>query len=130
MYFYCTYSIKTKILSMLGTEYFLKIAKINFQREKPICPNRKTKFRKKQNTANPQKYSLPQKFRATWLVADSHVIICSDKTNLEWVITLGGGPVNVSSVLLASPFLVVRLCLVSRNRDFWRSDDCSFSCSV
>ena len=41
MYFYCTYSIKTKILSMLGTGYFLKIAKINSQQEKPICPNRK-----------------------------------------------------------------------------------------
>ena len=41
MYFYCTYSIKTKILSMLVTGYFLKIAKINSQREKPICPNRK-----------------------------------------------------------------------------------------
>ena len=41
MYFYCTYSIKTKILSMLGTGYFLKIAKINSQQEKPNCPNRK-----------------------------------------------------------------------------------------
>ena len=40
MYFYCTY-IKTKILSMLGTGYFLKIAKINSQQEKPICPNHK-----------------------------------------------------------------------------------------
>ena len=34
---------------MLGTGYFLKIAKINSQREKPICPNRKNQF--------------PQKFR-------------------------------------------------------------------
>ena len=41
MYFYCTFSIKTKILAMLGTWYFLKIAKINSQQEKPICPNRK-----------------------------------------------------------------------------------------
>ena len=41
MYFYCTYSIKTKIFSMLGTGYFLKIAKINFQQGRPICPNRK-----------------------------------------------------------------------------------------
>ena len=41
MFFYCRYSIKTKILSMLGTGYFLKIAKINSQQEKPICPNRK-----------------------------------------------------------------------------------------
>ena len=29
MYFCCTYSIKTKILSMLGTGYFLKIVKID-----------------------------------------------------------------------------------------------------
>ena len=41
MYFYFTYSIKTKIISMLGTGYFLKIAKINSQQEKPIFPNRK-----------------------------------------------------------------------------------------
>ena len=26
---------------MLGAGYVLKIAKINFQQEKPICPNRK-----------------------------------------------------------------------------------------
>ena len=38
MYFYCEYSIKTKILSMLDTGYFLKITKINSQQEKPICP--------------------------------------------------------------------------------------------
>ena len=41
MYSYCTYSIKTKILSMLGTGYSMKIAKINSQQEKPICPNGK-----------------------------------------------------------------------------------------
>ena len=41
MYFYFTYSIKTKILSVLGTEYFLKILKINSQQEKQIYPNRK-----------------------------------------------------------------------------------------
>ena len=42
MYFYCTYSIKTKILSMLGPEhmYFPEIAKINSQ-QKTICPNHK-----------------------------------------------------------------------------------------
>ena len=31
------YLTKTKILSMLGTGYFLKIAKINSQQEKPVC---------------------------------------------------------------------------------------------
>ena len=36
---------------MLGTGYFLKIAKINSQQEKPICPYRKNE--------------LPQKFVAT-----------------------------------------------------------------
>ena len=41
IYFYCTYSKKTKILSMLGTGYFLKTGKINFQQEKSICPYRK-----------------------------------------------------------------------------------------
>ena len=41
MYFYFTYSIKTKILSKLGTGYFLKILKINSQQEKQICPHRK-----------------------------------------------------------------------------------------
>ena len=39
MYFFCTFSMKKKILSMLGTGHFLKIAKINSQQEKPICPN-------------------------------------------------------------------------------------------
>ena len=29
---------------MLGTGYFLKITKINFQQEKPLCPNRKNWF--------------------------------------------------------------------------------------
>ena len=29
---------------MLGAGYFLKIAEINFQQEKPICPNLKNKF--------------------------------------------------------------------------------------
>ena len=52
MYLYCTYLTKTKILSMLGTGYFLKIAKLNSQREKPICPNRKNQF--PQNTKNRQ----------------------------------------------------------------------------
>ena len=40
---------------MLGTRYFLKIAKNNSQKEKPICPNRKITSRKTQKLANPQK---------------------------------------------------------------------------
>ena len=52
MYFYCKYSIKTNVLSMLGTGYFLKIAKINCQLENSICPNRKKQF--PQNTKNRQ----------------------------------------------------------------------------
>ena len=49
-----------KILSMLGTGYFLKIAKINSQQEKPICPNRKN------HKKSPiRKNKLHQKFRAT-----------------------------------------------------------------
>ena len=48
---------------MLGTVYFLKIAKINSQREKPIC-NRKISSRKTQKTPI-HKNTLPQKFRAT-----------------------------------------------------------------
>ena len=37
---------------MLGAGYVLKIAKINFQQEKPICPNRKNWFL--QNTKSRQ----------------------------------------------------------------------------
>ena len=37
---------------MLGSGYFLKIAKINSQQEKTICPNRKNYF--PQNTKNHQ----------------------------------------------------------------------------
>ena len=41
---------------MLGTGYFLKIAKINSQQEKPICPNRKKLVpAKDKKNANPQK---------------------------------------------------------------------------
>ena len=47
------HSIKMKILSMLGTGYLiLKITKINFQQEKPLCPNRKNWF--PQNTKKRQ----------------------------------------------------------------------------
>ena len=66
MYFYCMYSIKMKLLSMLGTRYFLKITEINSQQEKPICPNRKNQFL--QNTKSCQiisKNKLPQEFCAT-----------------------------------------------------------------
>ena len=40
---------------MLGTKYFLKIAKINSQWEKPICPNHKKNSRKTQKITNSQK---------------------------------------------------------------------------
>ena len=40
---------------MLGTRYFLKIAKNNSQKEKPICPNRKNCFSQNTKTPNPQK---------------------------------------------------------------------------
>ena len=56
MYFYCMYSIKTKLLSMVGTRYFLKITEINSQQEKPICPNRKNQFL--QNTKSCQSAKL------------------------------------------------------------------------
>ena len=56
MYFYNRHSMKTKILSMLGTGYFLKIAKINSQQEKPISPNRKNQF--PQNTKNRQSVKI------------------------------------------------------------------------
>ena len=55
MYFYCTYSTKTKILSMLGTGYFLKITKINSQQEKPnYLSFAKISSRKTQRIADPQ----------------------------------------------------------------------------
>ena len=50
---------------MLGTEYFLKIAKINSQHEKPICPIvARISSRKTQKIANPQ-ILTPAKFRVT-----------------------------------------------------------------
>ena len=52
MYFYCTYSIKTKIISTLGTGYFLKITKINSQLEKPVVLIAKISSRKTQKIAN------------------------------------------------------------------------------
>ena len=64
MYFYCTYSIKTKILSMLGTGYFLKIVKINFQQKNQSVPIAKISSRKTKKSPI-GKNKLPQKFRAT-----------------------------------------------------------------
>ena len=65
MHLYCTFSIKKKILSMLGTGYFLKIAKINSQQENPLCPNRKNQFPQNTKKSPILKNKLPQKFRAT-----------------------------------------------------------------
>ena len=52
---------------MLGTVYFLKIAKINSQQEKTICPDRKISSRKMQNKKRMpmRKNKLSQKFSAT-----------------------------------------------------------------
>ena len=44
MYFCCMYLTKMQILSMLGTGYFLKIAKINSQEEKLIFPYPRKNF--------------------------------------------------------------------------------------
>ena len=51
---------------MLGSGYFLKIAKINSQQEKPICPNQKNCI--PQNTKNRQsaKINSRKNFCATW----------------------------------------------------------------
>ena len=49
---------------MLGTRYFLKIAKINSQQDKPICLIAEISSRKTQKSAI-RKDKLPQKFRAT-----------------------------------------------------------------
>ena len=60
---------------MLGTGYFLKIAKINSQQEIPICPNRKICSRETQKIAN------PQKFRATRLSSP-----CTHYSNWEKIL--------------------------------------------
>ena len=50
---------------MLGTGYFLKTAKINSQREKPMCPIvAKISFSETEKNPN-RKNKLPQQFRAT-----------------------------------------------------------------
>ena len=46
MYFYCTYLTKTKILSMLGTGYFLKIAKLIPSKKNQSVLMAKISFRK------------------------------------------------------------------------------------
>ena len=56
MYFYCMYLTKTKMCrSMLGTGYFLKIAKIVRSKKNPSVLIAKISFRKAQKIANPQK---------------------------------------------------------------------------
>ena len=66
-WFYLGYpqSTKTEMLSMLGSGHFLKIAKINSQQEKPICPNRKNSSHKTQKIQPIRKNILLQKFRPT-----------------------------------------------------------------
>ena len=49
---------------MLGTGYFLKIATVNSQLEKPICPNRKNLFPQNTKKSPIRKNKLLQKFRA------------------------------------------------------------------
>ena len=44
MYFYCTYLTKTKMLSMLCTLYFLKIAKISSPQTQKIANLQKYNF--------------------------------------------------------------------------------------
>ena len=52
----CTYLTRTKILSMLVAGNFLKIAKINSQRGKPMCPIvAKISFSETEKIPNPQK---------------------------------------------------------------------------
>ena len=52
IYFCCTFSLKTKIqkiLSILGSGYFQKTAKINSQQEKPLCKSLYTSSRTNAN---------------------------------------------------------------------------------
>ena len=71
-YFYCTYLIKTKIISMLGTSrsfslgtgYFLKIEKINSQKKNQSVLIAKISSRKHKKSPI-RKIKLPQNFRAT-----------------------------------------------------------------
>ena len=55
MYFYCTYSIKTTILSMLGTGYFLKSQKLIPSKKNQSVLIAKISSHKTQKNANPQK---------------------------------------------------------------------------
>ena len=49
---------------MLGTGYFLKIAKVNSQQNKTICPNGKNYFPQNTKKSPNRKNKLPQKSRA------------------------------------------------------------------
>ena len=51
---------------MLGIGYFPKIAKINSQQEKPICPESEELVPAKHKNSPIRKNKLLQKFRATW----------------------------------------------------------------
>ena len=55
MYFYCTYSIKTTILSVLGTGYFMKSQKLIPSKKNQSVLIAKISSHKTQKTANPQK---------------------------------------------------------------------------
>ena len=51
---------------MLGSGFFLKIAKINSQQQKPICPNHKNWF--PQNTKNRQSAKISCNTVYSWYV--------------------------------------------------------------
>ena len=57
IHFYCTHSIKTKISSMKGTGYVLKIAKINSQQENQPVLIANISSRKTQKIANLQNWT-------------------------------------------------------------------------
>ena len=71
MYFYCTYSIKTTILSMLGTGYFLKSQKLIPSKKNQYVLIAKISSHKTQKIANPQKFF---RCRVDVLHYDFHVV--------------------------------------------------------
>ena len=70
------HSIKMKILSVLGTGYFVKITRINFQQEKPLCPNRKNWFPQNTKKMPICKIKLAQTFCAAWSILKWSKVLC------------------------------------------------------
>ena len=80
---------------MLGAGYFLKIAEINFQQEKPICPNLKNKF-----LVTWPFHRLPRPLR------DLKSLLCLLRNSWGWLVASLDFHLHVTTANISSLYLI------------------------